>query len=388
MGRCPQNSNRQKGRKTLVTRWGLLSTARINDRIISAARKSYLVEIVAVGSRDRGRAEGYAVRHRIPRAYGSYEELLADPAVEAVYVSLPNHLHVEWVVNALEAGKHVLCEKPLGLNAVDVGFAVRTAKRAGLLLSEAFMWRHSPQTRELERLLAEQKIGRIRSVQASFHFDLRAEWQASCDRQSDGWSMSGGNNADWSDDPRLSVDCGGGCLADVGAYCVNAIRLILGEPRIVRATSSIGPSGVDLNFAGTLLYEDDVLGTFDCGLTKARCELLRIEGDNGSLALRNPFLCRELSIELVTAAESQTIVTDRKDSYQLELENVSEAIRGRADLLLDGNEALAQANVLEALYRAADRRCPMDVANVKSRDEHVGPGMEATTAGIGRRGGS
>ena len=139
----------------MTTKWGIISTAHINRLVLAGARESERVDVVAVASRDRARAEAYAKEHGIERGYGSYEDLLADPEVAAVYISLPNSLHVEWSVRALEAGKHVLCEKPLDRRPEEVERAFDATDQAGRILSEAFMYRHNPQTAKVLSLLAE-----------------------------------------------------------------------------------------------------------------------------------------------------------------------------------------------------------------------------------------
>ncbi len=153
-------------------RWGLLSTANINRKLLAGARGTDEATVVAVASRDRGRAEEFAREHGIERALGSYEALLEDPEVDAVYIPLPNSMHVPWSVRALEAGKHVLCEKPLTRRPAEVEEAFAAAERAGRVLEEAFMWRHHPQTLRLRELLDEGVIGRLRMVKASFSFPL------------------------------------------------------------------------------------------------------------------------------------------------------------------------------------------------------------------------
>src|SRR3954453_21824238 len=151
-----------------MIRWGILSTARIAQKVIDGARVAEDTDIVAVGSRDLARAQGYAAEHGIPQAFGSYEELLACEDVDAVYVPLPNSMHVDWSVRALEAGKHVLCEKPMSRHPDDVERAFEVAEREGLVLMEAFMWRHHPQLERARELIAEGTIGTLRVVRAAF----------------------------------------------------------------------------------------------------------------------------------------------------------------------------------------------------------------------------
>ena len=214
----------------MSVRFGILSTARINELVLAGARESELVEVAAVASRDQARADEYAREHSIPRAHGSYEELLADPELDAVYISLPNSLHVEWSIKALEAGKHVLCEKPLSRRLDDVERAFDTAVRTGLLFTEAFMYRHNPQTARLTELVDSGAIGELCVVRAAFTFPL-----------SDPANV------------RLASDLDGGALMDVGCYCVSGSRLLAGEPERVFGVATI-ESGVDVQLVGTMSF--------------------------------------------------------------------------------------------------------------------------------------
>jgi xylose dehydrogenase (NAD/NADP) len=313
--------------------WGLLSTGRINLPILAAARASDRADVMAIASRDSLRAEAYAREHGLERSHGSYEALLEDPDVEAVYISLPNGLHTPWTLRALEAGKHVLCEKPFSRRLQDVERAFDLAESLGLVLSEAFMYRHHPQTAKLAELVAEKAIGQLRVVRAAFSFPLAAE-------RGEG-------------DTRFDPELEGGALMDVGCYCVNAIRLLAGEPERVKAEQVLGPSGVDVVFAGTLSHPDGVVAHFDCGFVLPRRSELEVVGEEGSLFVATPFLVSSPAIELRRADEVEHVVVEPGDSYQLELENVSAAIRGEATLLLGRDDAVGQARTIEALYGAA-----------------------------------
>jgi xylose dehydrogenase (NAD/NADP) len=319
----------------MTVAWGLLSTARINHAVIEAARKSDRAEVVAVASRTASRAEEYAREHRIERAHGSYEALLEDDAVEAVYVPLPNSMHVEWTLRALDAGKHVLCEKPFSRSPEGVEEVFDRAEQSELVVSEGFMWRHHPQTARLVELAGAEVIGRLRLVRASFSFDLVAE--------------HGGGDA------RLDPKLDGGALMDVGSYCVNAIRLLAGEPERVQAQQTLGPSGVDVCFVGTLALPHEVLAEFDAGFASPRRGQLEVVGEEGVVFVPAPWQPREPVIELRRPAgdERELIPVDPADSYLLELDNVSGAIRGEADLLLGRADAVGQGRALEALHRAA-----------------------------------
>jgi xylose dehydrogenase (NAD/NADP) len=335
-------------------RWGFLSTARINDKVLRGARDLDDVQVVAVASRSRARAERYARSKNIDRAYGGYEQLLADPDVDAVYISLPNHLHVEWSILALEAGKHVLCEKPLSRRAAAAEQAFDVADRNGLVLSEAFMWRHNPQTRELERLVAEGAIGKVRRITAVFGFDLGGGPRPGGLRRVARRLINAVRRPQR--DVRLAPDYDGGALMDVGCYCVNAIRLLGGEPRRVEAEQVLGPTGVDLQFTGRLELGEGIESSFECGLAMPARDELEVTGTEGSLYLDDPFLCVNPEIELHRHGEPlERIAFDRVDSYRLELENVADAIRDRSPLLLGRVDALGQARALEALQREALR---------------------------------
>ncbi|HVP02307.1 MAG TPA: Gfo/Idh/MocA family oxidoreductase [Solirubrobacteraceae bacterium] len=311
-------------------RWGLLSTARINALVIAGARDSDAVELVAVAGRDGERTAAYAREHEIPRAHAGYDALLADPEVEAVYISLPNSMHVDWAVRALQAGKHVLCEKPLSRRAAEAERAFDAAQAAGRLLMEAFMWRHNPQTLRFADELRGGTIGELRLVRAAFSFPL----------------------AD-AGDPRLSAELEGGALMDVGCYCVSGARLLAGEPELVSAQQVTTADGVDRRMAGTMRHRGGVLTTFDCALDlPARSELQAI-GSEGVLSADDPWHCRAERFEL-RRDTVQTISVEPADSYRLELENLSAAIRGTAAPLLGREDAVAQARVIEALYVSAD----------------------------------
>ena len=306
-------------------RWGILSTAGINRKLLAGAAQSDRLEIAAVASRSRERSSAYAREHAIPRAYGSYEELLADPAVEAVYIPLPNALHHPWTMAALRAGKHVLCEKPYSRRPAEVEEAFDEAERRGLVLSEAFMWRHNPQTTRLLELLPE--IGELQTVRATFSFRLTEP-----------------------ENVRLSRELDGGSLMDVGCYCVSGARLLVGEePERVYGEQVIGESGVDVRFTGVLRFPSGVVAELTSALTTQHMSLEAI-GSRGSLSLSDPWH----ALDPVIRHDGRAIAIEPQNSYKLELENVGAAIRGEAEPLLGRADALGQARTLDALYRAAE----------------------------------
>lgn len=320
-----------------ITRFGIISTAHINRLLIPGAHASDKVELIAVASRDQSRAEAYARDWDIERAYGSYDALLADPDVEAVYISLPNTMHCEWSIRALEAGKHVLCEKPLSRHPEEVEEAFDAAERAGRLLSEAFMYRHNPQTARLAELVRDGAVGELRLIRSTFSYSLYD-----------------------AENIRLRTDVEGGSLMDVGCYCVSGSRLLAGEPESVFGQAYVGPSGTDWVFTGAMRFPGDVLAQFDCGTALPERDELEAIGSEGSLFLDDPWHCRKPVIELRRDdGEVERIALDPVDSYRLELENLSDAIRGQAPLLLGREDAVAQARALEALHRSAGNAAPV-----------------------------
>lgn len=249
-------------------RWGLLSTARINDRIIDALARSDRSTLVAVASRTAEGAAAYAATHGIEVSYGSYEGLAHSPDIDAVYVSVPNHLHAEWAIRLAEAGKHVLCEKPLALTVRQVDEMTEAARRAGVILQEASATRFHQQTRDIAEILASGRLGRILHGQASFEFSLPA-----------------------TSDIRLEVDLGGGAMWDVGCYPISFFQAVLGEnPQVVFGQATWGPTGVDLAFSGQLEYPSGVKVQFTASMTTPVLRWARIVGERGSLELDQPWL--------------------------------------------------------------------------------------------------
>jgi D-xylose 1-dehydrogenase (NADP+, D-xylono-1,5-lactone-forming) len=292
-------------------------------------------DVVAVASRERSRAEGFAREHGINRAYGSYQELLSDPGVDVVYISLPNSMHLEWTARALECGKHVLCEKPFGRNAHKVQEVFDLADRQGRLLMEAFMYRHNPQTKRLQQLVGTGAVGQVRLLRASHSF------------------IPGPG------DVRLSARLDGGALMDLGCYCVDISRLIAGEPVRVTAQQVIGGNGVDLVFAAMMSFSNDVVAHFVAGLALVLRHELEVIGDEGSLFLADPWNCDRPVIEVRRGDEVERIRLELVDSYRLEAENMAAAIKGEGTLLLSRADAVAQARAIEALYCAAEGNQPV-----------------------------
>ena len=312
-------------------RLGLLSTANINRQILAGAAGTS-VEVVAVASRDGARAEAYAAEHGIATAHGSYEALLEDSDVDAVYISLPNGMHHEWTMRALAAGKHVLCEKPYTRHPAETEEAFDAAEAAGLVLMEAFMYRHHPQTATIERLVRERAVGRLLAIKAVFSFALTDLTNV-----------------------RALPELDGGALMDVGGYCVSGSRVVGGEPVSVLAEQVVGETGVDMALYGTLRFPDGVVAQIEASFLAPERQYLEVVGDGGVLRSFAPWRVDwggHLVLERDGASEE--VPVDEANSYTAQLENFAGAIAGEAAPRLGRADAVAQARVIDALYRSAE----------------------------------
>jgi predicted dehydrogenase len=325
---------------TEPVRWGILSTARINSALIGGIAEAENAELVAVASRDEAVAGAYASEHGIPTSYGSYAELLADPEIEAVYNPLPNALHVPWSVRALEAGKHVLCEKPMSNRAAVVEEAFDVAEANGRLLMEAFMWRYHEQTLKLEELVRGGAVGPVRIVRTAFSHTLPED----------------------SGDVRWDAELEGGALMDVGCYCVSALRLLLGEPLRVSAESVTSREGVDGRMLGVLRFEGDALGSLECAFDTVPRMVIEVVGLEGTLVSEDPWHGWGPKLTLIGPdGARQDVPVERVNPYAREVTDLSNAIRTGSTPRLGREDAVGQARTIEALYRSAAEARPVAV---------------------------
>ncbi len=325
-------------------RLGIVSTAGINRLVIPPAKASVLIEPIAVASRDAKRASDYAHKWEIGRSYGSYDALLADSEIEAVYISLPNHEHVPWTLRALEAGKHVLCEKPLTRHPAEIETVRGLAESRGLVVCEAFMWRHLPQTRRFVELIAEGAIGELQFMRSLFSYSM----------------------SDPQTNVRMKPEWEGGSLMDVGTYCLSGIRLIAGEPVAVYGEQVLGGEGVDVRFSGLLRYQSGVRALFYSSFETPERKELEAIGSKGVLRLLDPWHGWQGGIELQREGESgsEVIEVETGDAYRLELEDFARAIRGEKEPLLGRDDALGQARALAALYLSAEEGRPVELVEL------------------------
>lgn len=322
-------------------RWGILSTGNIaTGKVIPGIQAAERCEVVAIGSRDAERAQAVAQELRIPRAHGSYEALLADPDVDAVYVPLPNHLHAEWTMAAARAGKHVLCEKPLALTAEDAQRMVGVCRDAGVQLMEAFMYRLHPSWVAVRELVAAGQIGRLMAVQSWFSY--------------------------FNDDPtniRNIRDVGGGALYDIGCYCVNLSRMLFaGEPSRVQSSVVRDPElGVDVLTSGILEFEGGV-ATFGCSTRTEDDQRVDVYGTDGRISIGIPFNIppdRPTEVFLTrggdppVAPDTEVFTYPTIGPYQVEAAAFAAAILDGHPVPVPPEDAVANLRVIERIFEAA-----------------------------------
>lgn len=316
-------------------RWGILSTANIGRVAVAPAiQTSINGRLLAVASRAEHKAQVFAKALGIPRAYGSYEALLADPELDAVYLPLPNSLHKEWSIRAAEAGKHILCEKPLALSAGECLEMDAAARANNVQLMEAFMYRFHPRTEKALEMIRSGALGRLETIEASFTFRLRSP-----------------------DNIRYSAELGGGALMDVGCYCVNWIRTAAAaQPVEAGAWANWAETGVDRTLTGMLRFEDGLLAHFSCSLSAERRETYLVAGQNGYLEAPKAFLPGTGPVEIwETRAGKERIVhsIDGADEYRLMVEHFAGcALTGRPPRY-NAMEAAQNMQVIAALLQSA-----------------------------------
>jgi xylose dehydrogenase (NAD/NADP) len=320
-------------------RWGFLSTARINQALMPPLRSSARNELTAVASRDLERAKVYAEEWNIPRVFGTYEAMLADPDVDVIYNPLPNSMHMEWTVKAAQTGKHVLCEKPLAMTVTEVDAMISAAQQAGVVLMEAFMYRHHPQTLRVKELVESGTIGKLQLIRGSFTFKISDE-----------------------NDVRLNSPLGGGSIWDVGCYPISYARLIAGaEPVEVFGWQKTGAqSGVDESFFGQLRFANDVYAQFDCGFRTPHRTHLEIVGDQGSITIKTPF-SPYLNEEMIIINDdgTQVLTTSGEDLYLGEIENMADAILDDKAIRMSLADSRNNVAAIQALLRSAQERKPI-----------------------------
>ena len=315
-------------------RWGILSTAKINDALITPINKSERSELVAVASRNNDKAQSYAREKGIPRAYGSYEALLAAPDVDAVYISLPNTLHAEWAIKAAQAGKHVLCEKPLVPTLAELDQVEKAAADNGVTVFEAFMYLHHPQTRQVKEMIQAGRLGELQLINSWFAYYLPAEQRHNI---------------------RLNPALAGGSLWDVGVY-PNSMAIFMtgaGAPIEVWASQTLGETGVDVVTAAQMKFANGVVAQITCGFRSPFREGVHIVGEKGVVQIPEPWkpnlFGQDSRVYLFTeessAPETMVYQIENNDPYLHEVKTMEACV-------LDGGEPVVTLDLSRNFLRS------------------------------------
>jgi predicted dehydrogenase len=322
---------------TKKLRWGILGVANISNRLLPAFAKAANAELVGIASRSLQKAQDAARAADIPKAFGSYEALLDDATIDAVYNPLPNHLHDEWTRKAAERGKHVLCEKPLTPTARETEALVAFCDARKIKLMDGFMWPHHPRTKQMKDLLASGKLGRVERVTGTFTFAL---------------PMDPANI-------RLQSACAGGSLLDVGCYPVYGIRWAFGEEPVKVWAAARHRFDVDVEMSATLWFADGRLANFDCGFTHPMRQWLEIVGEKGTLTVPQMWVPRKSNYLVQTDdKEAQEFSVEGHDQIQCMIEDFGRYVLEDRPVWPPPEEAIQTARVLDALATSArEKRC-------------------------------
>ena len=315
-----------------VLNWGLLSTARINRALLPPLQASKRNRLLAVASRSQESAAAYAKEKKIPRAHGSYESLLADPEIDVIYNPLPNHLHAEWTIKAVEAGKHVLCEKPLALTVEEVDAISSAARKHGRVVAEAFMYRHHPQTLKVQELVKSGSLGDLRLIRGSYTYAL---------------SRAG--------DVRLDPAMGGGSLWDVGCYPISYARSVIGaEPLEVFGWQVTGLTGIDDAFVGQMRFANDVFAQIDSSFVTPLHAFMEMIGSEGTLNIPTPFKPgHDEKIYLTRSDKTETLKIKGQELYIGEVEDMADAILHGRQPRISLEDSRANVGVIASLLESA-----------------------------------
>jgi D-xylose 1-dehydrogenase (NADP+, D-xylono-1,5-lactone-forming) len=315
-----------------ILNWGILSTARINTALIRPLKLSTRNTLLGVASRSLEKGRVYAHQHHIPRYFGSYADLLADPEIDVIYNPLPNHLHLEWTLRAIKAGKHVLCEKPMVLLPEEVDLIQTTAREHGKIVTEAFMYRHHPQTMAVQDIVGSGELGELRFMRGSFSFNLTN-----------------------SEDIRMIKEYGGGSIWDIGCYPLSYMRMLAGaQPINFSSWKRLSPSGVDISITSQLEYGNHLLGIMDCSFNAASHMTMEVRGTQGTLLIPTPFKpIGRSSIYVVNDGKQKKYSFTTKDLYLGEVEDIASAVLEGATPRISLSETRDNIATINAVLNSA-----------------------------------
>jgi xylose dehydrogenase (NAD/NADP) len=323
-----------------VLNWGLLSTAHINRALIPPLKASKRNRLLAVASRSQATADEYARERNIPRALGSYEAMIGDPEIDVIYNSLPNHLHAEWTIKALRAGKHVLCEKPLALTLTEADAMISASRETGKVLAEAFMYRHHPQTFKVKEIVDSGMLGDLQTVRGAFTFTLTGK-----------------------NDIRSRKETGGGSIWDVGCYPISFARTIMNaEPVEAFGWQVMGADGADVSFFGQLRFPNERFAQFDSGFKSPSRAQVEIVGTAGTLNIPEPFKPGPAEkIYLKRGDQTETINVKGRELYIGEVEDMADAILLGKQPRISLADSRGNTAVILALIESAQSGQPVNL---------------------------
>lgn len=318
-------------------RWGIMSTAGIGrGSVIPGIQGSERNVVKAVASRSLEKAQAFAKDLDIPTVYGSYEELLNDPEIDAVYIPLPNHLHKVWAIKAAQAGKHILCEKPIALDEIEAAELVEACKEANVQVAEGYMYRHQQRYEDIKALIHSGEIGEVRGIRGAFTFN-------------------GAGNAG---NIRFTKEWGGGSIYDVGCYPISAARFLLDEePKAVTAHALFSPEhgNVDMMASGIMEFSNGVALTFDCGMWAAFRNDLEILGTNGRIVLNEAYI-GDQSYQVTKGGETTTVSVENINSYILQADDFANAVLDGKPLKFSGEDIIQNAKAVKAALTSAEKQ--------------------------------
>lgn len=319
-------------------RWGILGVAGINQRLLPAFKASTTADLVGIASRTQEKAEAAAKADGIPRAFGSYEALLNDPGIDAVYIPLPNHLHEEWTRKAADAGKHILCEKPMTTDAASAEKLIAYCRSRNVRLMDGFMWPHHPRTRKVREFLDRGAIGAVTKVNAAFTFDLKGLP---------------------TDNIRMQPHAGGGGLLDVGCYTTYAIRWWMRAEPVKVFAKAVFANGVDVAMSGVWTFADGRTANFDCGFTSPLRTWVEIVGTEAVVRIPNLWIPDERAVFEVHRQAGdfgnavEVIATPGENQMVHMLDELAAAVREKREPSPNPDEAVKTLKVLDALKKSA-----------------------------------
>ena len=319
-------------------RWGLLGTAKINDRLIPGFLAAESATLVGVASRTMDKARAYAAEKGIQTAFGSYEAMLASPDIDAVYIPLPNHMHGDWTKKAADAGKHILCEKPLTLNAAEAADVVAHCRTKGVKLMDGFMWPHHPRTKTIRETIDAGTIGPVQKVVAAFTFNLEHLPTSNI---------------------RMQPTAGGGGLMDVGCYTTYAIRWWMGAEPVSVYARAVFVNEVDVAMSGVMTFADGRTATFDCGFTHPLRTQVEIVGTTGTIRIPNQWIPdADAAFEIIRqdgdfGLTTEVVTVPGFDQIVCMIDDFAAAVHGNRDCEPNPSEAIKTAKVMDALALSA-----------------------------------